>query len=463
MVIDLHGSDTVIAVHHAHKSEPDERDAARTAPDTPNGVPALHVPQHTSHGLAELRLLAVSHHTAAMGDFERAALGPEEVAALYARLEPRGFDAVLLATCNRVELYWRSLGHALDAEAEQAFREATGASVEPGVLLRASGEQAAHHLFRVACGLDSLVIGEAEIMTQVREAVDQCGSEDFIAGVFRAALRCGGCARAETGIGAGALSVASAGAQLVAAEGPPLSERCVVVVGAGETGVKVARHLRAEEAGRLVIANRTLERARAAAAALDAEAAPLEAVPALLREADAVIVAAHAPAFLIAAATVREAVPARSGRPLVMVDISMPRAIDPAARGVPGVTLHDMLGLEAVVRENRARREREIPRVEAVIQRELDQLRAWAHQRLLRPLMADLRQRAEAIRVAELRRSAREDLRDPEAIERLTRRLVDRLVAIPVAAMREAAPDTLEVCGLRCLRQYYSEPPRENG
>jgi glutamyl-tRNA reductase len=427
------------------------------------GAGALRAPRPMVRGLGELRLLAINHHTATLSRFERAALGPDELVLLYGRLEALGLDAVVLSTCNRIELYWRSIGHDADTACEEVFRQATGAAVEPGVLLRASGEQAAHHLFRVACGLDSLLLGEGEIMGQIRDALEDSGAGDFMAGVFRAALRCGGCARAETTIGSGALSVASAGAHLVVTGIAAVESPRVLVVGAGETGVKAARHLAAEGVKRLVIVNRTLERAEAAARELRAEAAPLEALPGLLRDADGVVVAAHAPAFLVTVDMVRQAQAARPNRALVLSDISMPRAIDAGVRAVPGVTLHDMLGLESLVRENRTRREREIPRVEAVIQRELEQLRSWAHQQLLRPLMADFRQRAEAIRLAELKRSAGEDLTDAEVVDRLTRRLVDRLIAIPIATMREAHPETFDVCGLQCLRRPPTEPTNGRG
>mgnify|MGYP001588226974 CR=1 FL=1 len=415
--------------------------------------PARRVPSLPGTGLGALRLLSVSHGNASMDGFERAALDPARVSDLSLRLERRGIDAVVLSTCNRVELYWHSHGEDDDREAEEAFRAAVGAGGGPGMVLRASGEQVASHLLRVACGLDSLLLGEAEILGQVREALEAAAEDGFVAGVFRAAARCGGCARAETSIGAGALSVASAAVQLLARMGAPLPGLGVLVVGIGETGLKAARHLRAEGVGRLVILNRTRERAEAAAGSLQAEPGPLGALPARLAEVDAVIVAVHAPAFLLAAADARVAMAARGGRPLVLLDVSMPRAVDPAVREVPGVTLHDMLGLEALVHENRLLREHEIPRVEAVIARELEQLRAWARDRMIRPLVADLRSRAEAIRLAELRRSAREGLGDPEAIDRLTRRLVDRLLAIPIAAVRDGGHETFEQCGLRCLHR----------
>ncbi len=443
------------------RPHPRPDDAHEPAPNG-NGADAASRPG-AGGPLGELRLLAINHHSATMGEFERAALGPEALEDLRSRLDTGGLDNVVLSTCNRLELYWRSLGLKSDLGVEEVFRRATGAAHETGVLLRASGEQAAQHLFRVACGLDSLLLGEGEVLGQVRQALETSSAGDFMGGVFRSALRCGGFARSETAIGEGAMSVASAGAQqLVVAVAEVASPR-VIVVGAGETGTRAARHLRAEGLARIVIVNRTLERAQQLAASLGAEAAGLDALPALLHDADAVIAAAHAPTFLVAGDAVRAAMVARPGRALVLADVSMPRAIDPSVRALPGVTLHDMLGLDALVQENRARREREIPHVETVIQRELSQLRSWAHHQLLRPLMADFRERAEAIRLAELRRLSAEDLGSAEALDKLTRRLVERLIAIPIATMREARPETLDSCGLQCLRRPTTEPNNGTG
>ena len=237
----------------------------------------------------------------------------------------------------------------------------------------------------------------------------------------------------------------------------PIAGAAVQIYAAGATGTKAARYLRAVGLTQLIIVNRTLERAEAVASRFGAEAAPLDALPGVLRDADAVIVAAYAPMFLITESMVREAMAARPQRGLVVSDLSLPHAVDPALRSLPGVTLHDMHSLESLVHENRTRREREIPRVEAVIQRELAQLLSWAHQQLLRPMMSEFRQRAEAIRVAELRRIAGEDLTDAGVIDRLTRRLVDRLATIPIATIREAHPKTFEACGMQCLRRQAAE------
>jgi glutamyl-tRNA reductase len=410
-----------------------------------------------------MRLLAINHRSASLSGFERAALAQDDLAALHGKLEAIGIDSVVLATCNRIELYWRSAGPQRDAQAQDAFRAATGAALESGILVRASGEQVAQHLFRVACGLDSLLLGEGEILGQVRNALDSSGADDLVSGVFRAALRCGGSARAETAIGSGALSIASAGAQLVAQAIAKVERPHVVIVGAGETGRIAARHLCAEGVERVTIVNRTYERAVSAAGALGVEAAPLAALPELLRDADGVIVAVHAPAALVTASMVHAAMTSRPQRELVVSDLSMPRAVETAVRTLPGLTLHDMLGLESLVRENRLRREREIPRVEAVIQRELEQLRAWAHQQLLRPMMAEFRERAEAIRVVELRRMLREDLTNAEVIDRLTRRLVERLITIPIATMRESHPKTFDSCGMQCMRRHQEEPGHGHG
>jgi glutamyl-tRNA reductase len=414
-------------------------------------------------GLAELRVLAFSHSGDSLDGFERAALGVAESHALHAGLDDAGIDAVVLSTCNRVELYWHSQDPRHDGVAVELFRRATASGNAFEGVYRARGEAAARHLFRVACGLESLMLGEGEVLGQVRTALGARNARDFLDGIFQAALRCGGQARAETAIGEGALSVASAMAQQLLAALDDVPSAHVVVVGAGSTGRRAARFLRAHGLRQLTIVNRTPSRAEALAESLEASTAPIDALPRLLGEADGLVVAAHAPAFLVTAAHVTAALHGRAGRPLVMADLSMPRAIDPAVRTIPGVTLQDMTGFETTVRENRARRQREVPRVEIIVERELKHLRSWAIQRQLRPLMADFRQRAEAIRQDELLRAVGDGLDHNELVEQLTRRLVERMIAIPIASLRNPRPESGDSCGPRCLRQPPGGSTHEQG
>ena len=341
--------------------------------------------------LSALRALAIHHRNTPLPLLERVALTPARRDALHARLRTHGIEAVVLSTCHRSELYYCARAAGDDARAEALWRAPVArANLRPALL---PGREAAHHLFRVAAGLESLVLGETEVLGQLRgalEAATQAGSAGpLLARAFHAALRCGGRARSETGIGAGALSIASAAARLLATESGDLSTLTVLVLGAGATGVKVARHLSAQGVGRLVLLNRTAERARLAAEELDVETAELGELPRLLAHADAVVAAAQVERPLIAPAMVAHARRARA--PLTLVDLSLPRAVDPACAELSGVRVLNLADLEQVVAANRSRREAEIPRVRAIVARELDQLERWARSRSRHSLAAAVR------------------------------------------------------------------------
>jgi glutamyl-tRNA reductase len=412
----------------------------------------------TPVGLAALRTLTLNHRAAGFDHLARLALPAAAQTALRQRLQQAGLEAVLLSTCNRTELYWHARSADDDLLAEAAFRSAAAAGhpIADATLPLLDGLDSARHLMRVAAGLESLIVGESEILGQVRDAIEQAEREGtaglFLPTLFHAALRFGGRVRTETRIGQGALSVASASVQLLARVRPDGSARTVVVIGAGVTGLKAARHLRAERVERVVVLNRTLEKAQAAAADLGVEAGPLDDLPRWLAEADAVLAAVHVETPLIRADAIRAARRSRSA-PLALLDLSLPRAIDPDCATVEGVVLHDLSGLEQVVAGNRALREREVPLAEAALERELAIFEEQARESAVRPLVAELRRRAEAIRREELERVVREGAVDEAALDRMTRRIVDRLLHGPSAALRrgDLALDSQHVRYLRTI------------
>jgi glutamyl-tRNA reductase len=420
---------------------------------------AAHAPTHAPHGIGAIRLHSISHRTAALGDLECMALSGAAQAALRQSLRAAGIHAVVLCTCNRTELYWHSARPADDAAAEEALLACAPAGTAPPREAFASvrGLAAARHLFRVAAGLESLVVGESEVLGQMRDAIDAAERDEtagfFLSGLFRAALRFGGRARSETGIGAGALSIASAAVQLLARVHEDLTRCTVLVVGAGMTGLKAARHLRAERVGTLVLMNRTMQRASEAAAELEAHAAPLEDLAYWLARADAVVAAVQVDAPIVTAELLRSVRPMRRAPTLALLDLSLPRAIDPACGAIGGVAHRDLSGLEQIVAHNRARREREIPRVEALLEHEIEVFEGQARESAVRPLVAELRQRAEIIRREEMQRALQNGAHDAQALDRVTRRLVDRLLHAPSQALRggELALDPQHTLYLRSL------------
>jgi glutamyl-tRNA reductase len=382
-------------------------------------------------GLDALRVISWSHRNAGFVELARVALPGAAQQALVERLREAGLEATLLCTCNRTELYWYALGPADDDTARAALDAVVEdrASIEARVELE--GVEAARHLFRLGAGLESLLVGETEVLGQLRDAI-LVAEEDGIArthlpAFFYAALRFGRRVRAETRIGHGALSIASAAVRHLAQDFADLHTCTVVVIGAGVTGLKVARHLRARGLGRLVLLNRTRARAEAAVSSCEIPGS-LDELPEWLAEADAVVAAVHVdeplvtPGLLLSALA---AAPTRERRtPLALVDLSLPRAIHPDCVSVPDVVLHDLSGLEGVVAENRSMREAEIPRVEELLERELEIFAGQARSTAVRPLVAALRRSAEAIRRLELDMLLAEKERTHLMVDRMTRRIV---------------------------------------
>lgn len=412
-------------------------------------------------GLTPLRAIVIHHRNVGMESLQHLSIGCDAAAALHDALTGAAVESFVLATCNRTELYWRARVPGDIETAEQAFAHVIGTpgAASSAAVAGLSGRAAAAHLFRVSAGLESLVLGEAEVLGQVRAALDGCtGAGRFLKGVVHAALRAGRMARAETAIGVGALSVASAAVQLLANR-LPLPECRVLVVGAGDTGVKAARHLRSLRVGNLVVANRTVARARAVATPLGAEAVGLDRLTDEMSRADAIVCAVSAPEPVIALADLNRAAARSRRRPMVVVDLSMPSAVAPGE--VAGVTRADLGALEHEVERWRDRRAEEIPRVEAVIDRELGHLDAWVRHQALRPLVSDLRRKIEMIRRAELTR-AQQEMPEAQAagdvLDRLSRRLLDQVLAIPLATL-EAGEVPIDAAQAQYLRRLFALGP----
>ena len=409
----------------------------------------------SSRALGWLHALTLNHRTIGARALQQRSLACDVAMALHDELTGAGVESLVLTTCNRTEVYWRERTPEDAGIVTAAFAQAVGmpAGDPEHSVDRLSGRAAARHLFRVCSGLESLIVGEAEILGQVRAALDACrGAGSMLTGVVQAAIRSGRLVRAETGIGVGALSVASAAVHQLS-QALPLARSRVVVIGAGETGLKVARHLRSLGVGQLIVANRTRARAETIAAEVGGEAAALDCLPQELVWADAIVCAVTAPQPIIHAHDLRSALARRGGSLPVLVDLSAPQAV--TREDIPGLTRIDLATLEQHVAAHRDRREAEVPRVEGFIDRELDFLHGWARQQALRPLVSELRKKMESIRRAELARVQGElppDLQ-AEIFDRLSKRLLDQVLALPIAALEDAdvAPDAAEAQYLRRL------------
>jgi glutamyl-tRNA reductase len=387
-------------------------------------------------------LVGTSHHHAPVELRERVALDREHGAELAARLAATGGEAVCLSTCNRTELYVA----APDVDAAERAAVAALAGIEPEVehaLYRLRDHAAALHLFRVASGLDSLVPGEGEILGQVRTAYEAGTTGMLLDRVFRQALHAGRKVRAQTAIGESPASVSSAAAALAEQVFGDLDGCSILLVGAGKISEQAARSLLNRKARIAFVANRSLDHAEELARRFGAEPLPLEQLEEQLASADVVVSSTSAPGFVLDAPTVERAMRARRGRQLLLIDLAVPRDLDPAIHDLDGCYLYDIDDLEAIVSETLAGRRGEAERAEAIVAAEAEKFHEWQASLDIVPAIASLRARAEEIREAELRKAegllGRLDDSQRRAVEAITAQIVNKLLHLPTVRMKQAA------------------------
>jgi len=383
--------------------------------------------------LAELTLVGISHHGATLEVRERVALDPDEAGELARDLAGDEGEAVCLSTCNRTELY--VAGPGLEERAAEALGEAEGA------LYRRSDDEAARHLFRVAAGLDSRVRGETEILGQVRAAYALGTPGPLLDRLFREALRVGRKVRTQAPVGDPAASAASASAVLAERVLGDLTGRQVLLIGAGEIGEATAARLVARGAEIAFVANRGEERRARVANRLEAEALSLAEVVNALAEADVVVASTNSRSFLVSREDVESALATRERRPLLLIDLAVPRDLDPEIGTLPYAFLYDVDDLDEAVGTGSA--EGVAARAEAIVAEEAERFRAWQASRGVVPAIASLRARAEEIRERELARAGRRlaDLSPEErrAVEAVTVQIVNKLLHDPTVRLKEAA------------------------
>jgi glutamyl-tRNA reductase len=357
-------------------------------------------------------------------------------------------EAAILSTCNRAEIYaaseeqteeglWRFLAEAHGVDPQR---------LRPHFYQHRDGEVAGH-LFRVACGIDSLVIGESQILAQVRaalEAAQQNGAARLLINeLFQRSLHVGKRARAETQIGHGRLSISTAAVELAGQVFERLAGRQALLLGAGEMAELTAQYLVESGIRKLLVANRTLERAQDLARRFQGEALPFEQLSSALAAADIVISSTSAPGFVLLPRDVQQVMRQRRGRPLFLIDIAVPRDIDPAVKELDNVFLFDIDDLEQVVRANRQDREREILKVQALIEEELQNFLHWFNAQGTGPLIQALNRRAEDLRQAELERWAAKlahlSEQDRRAVEGLLRGYANKMLHQPLVQIRQFA------------------------
>jgi glutamyl-tRNA reductase len=398
-----------------------------------------------------LIVVGVNHRTAPVDLLERMTVPEEQLAKVLHDLSAREhlLEVVVLSTCNRTEVYARCTHFHPAVGDVSAFLSAySGAALDDfaDLLYTYYDDAAVTHLFSVAAGLDSMIVGESEILGQVREAWQTAvreGTAPQLAGLFRHAVESGKRVRTETGVGRHPVSIPSAAVTVAAEHLGALDDARVLVIGAGHMGTGLASTLRSRGVEHILIANRTAARADQAAAAVGGRAVPLNEIADTLVDVDVVLSSTASHHVLIERATIEMVMACRDGRPLLIVDVALPRDVDPGVREINDVTLLDLDDLKDYARRSAERRRREIGKVREILVAEIDRYRADRAGRELAPLVTSLHELGETVRQGELTRfRAKLAQLDPDqrtVVDALTQGIVNKLLHEPTVRVKDAA------------------------
>jgi glutamyl-tRNA reductase len=406
--------------------------------------------------------LGLNHDTAPLAVREKLAFPAESLSpALRALLQVDGVtEAALLSTCNRTELY--CMAPAM-APALAWLAESRGLpldQVRPYLYLL-EGEAAVRHVFRVASGLDSMVLGETQIVGQIKDALDVAnavgGLGTTLNGLFQRAFSVAKDVRTQTAIGAHSVSMAAAAVRLAERLFPRWDELAVLFIGAGEMIDLCATHIAARNPRRMSVANRTLARGEALAQRIGGDAFVLSTLPERLREYDIVVTSTASALPIVGLGAVASALKARRHRPMLMVDLAVPRDIEPEVGALDDVYLYTVDDLADVVRQGRAEREQAVVEAERIIDRHTEAYLRWLDARAVVPTIRALRDQAERHRRHELARARRLLARgdDPaQVLEAFSQALTNKLLHAPVSALNQAGADEHATL-IGAVRQIY--------
>ncbi len=414
----------------------------------------------------DLVVVGLNHRSSSVSLRERMAMEPQVAVDFLRSLRDGGVvsDGMVVSTCNRVEVYAMSrepaTAPARIGEALAARHGLQSADVFPS-LYSLSGKEAVEHLFSVCASLDSMVVGEPQILGQVKEAFATAQQAGLTGGAFNRLIQRGFSVakrvRTETQISRLAVSVSSVAVDLAKKIFQKLDQHTAMLVGAGEMAELAARHFDSAGIKELFILNRTYERAVALAQEFDAVAAPFDKLHSYLAEIDIAVFSVGAPHYVIRAAELESIMVRRRQRPLFLIDIAVPRNIDPACAEFDSVFLYDMDDLEHIADGNKALRTGEGDHARRIVKEESDAYLSWAQAQQAFPIIARLTMRAESIRKAELERTIADLNADPETaekLERMTASIVRKLLHNPIQAIK-AAQSGDDYLVLEAVRQAF--------
>jgi len=407
-----------------------------------------------------LMLLGWNLRVADVAVRERVAFNADEVRDALKQLIGRGLvaESVIVSTCHRSEIYSVFEGEGRGEDLTRFFAEWRG--LAPSDLSRSSflaeGADAARHLFRVAAGLDSMALGESEVLGQVRQALklarESGTSRTVLHRMFECAVAAGKRVRTETEIAVRPVSVASIALELAAKVFGDLSEKTVFVLGAGETGDLFARQASEAGVGRLFVSSRTRERAEGLARRVACEVVAWDEFPGRLPAADVVVGTTSSREPVVLRADVEEAMRERRGRPMFFLDLAVPRDIEPAVAEIYNVFSYQLNDLEEVARENRAQRSRQVPHAEAIVEEELWKFLGWMGNLSVVPTLNDWRRRWNEQRDTELER---QPAAERERLREFADALYGRLLHEPMRRLKSETEPGKKLERLEAVRHLF--------
>ncbi|HOV51443.1 MAG TPA: glutamyl-tRNA reductase [Methanothrix sp.] len=394
--------------------------------------------------MSEIASMLVTHRKASIDEIERAWHGDVDTILKWVRSQERVEECAVLKTCNRVEIYIVS-----QRGEKVLFDLAKKARVSSRIIDFHDHDESLHHLLRLASGLESMIIGEDQILGQMKELLQmamKAGTTGWmLETAFKKAIQVGKRVRKETRINERSVSVGSAAVDLAEEILGDLNGKSVLVIGAGDTGELISRALMAKNISSLCVTNRTFSSAKSLAECLGGIAVPFEEMRSRLKVADVVISATAAPHYILLKDDIERAMAGRESK-LLLIDIANPRDIDEAAADIPGVELHNIDSLRNISSENMKQRMAEVERVEAIISEELQLLKAKYKRKQAEDLLAALYSQAEAIKDQEVRKamnklSARHTLGEIEqrVLQDMSHSIVNKLLSEPTKALKSAA------------------------
>ncbi len=404
-------------------------------------------------------LIGINHRTADIATREKIWFSDDEIRTFLPVVRDKFFDeCFMISTCNRTELYGvtnsESVGNSMEELSslltnEILTRKNASHDVGQKHFYHLKDIFAVNHLFKVATGLDSMVLGDVQILNQIRDhysiAAEIKASGAVMNKLLQSAVHAGKRTKTETEISKGAVSVSYTAVDLAAKIFFDLSQKTVLLIGAGETGELTAKHLVSRGIGKLFITNRTFKKAEEVAASLNAIPVPYDSFLATLSEVDIVISSVGATDYVLTVQQLKDIVKGRRQSPLLIIDIGVPRNIDPNINKFENVFLHDLDSLTQIVEQNHSRRRSCIPSVNAIMLEELTEFNRWYQSRAIVPTIERLHELYDTIRKEELEYHIHKfNDKDKEVIDLITRRIVTRLIHLPVSELRNGKGDSTQ-------------------